>query len=526
MMIKPKRYILAIDHGTSGVKAAIVSTHGELVDWDYEPTPMHFFPNGGAEQNPDDWWRALVLASQKVIRRQNALAGEIAALSISSTFSSTVAVDRNGHHLMNSLTWMDSRGARYVREVMQGFPSVNGYGLVKVLRWVSITGGGPALSGKDDIAHVLLIKYEHPEVYEQTYKFLGSKDYLNLRLTGEYAATPDSITLFWVTDIRNIQRVRYDDTLIARLKIDKDKLPSLRSSVDALGPLRPEVAEELGLGKNVRVFMGAPDHQCALIGSGAVTDFNGHLYIGTSSWIECIVPFKKTDVDHNIASLAAAIPGKYQCINEQDIAGGCLPFLLDNLIFYKNALQKNDPPEKPFALMDEIAASVLPGSDKVIFVPWLNGERSPVDNTTLRGALFNLSVRTNQNHLVRAVLEGVAYNTRWSMGYVEKFIGRKMDSLNIVGGGGNSDVWCQIFSDVLDREIRKVKNPQMTNARGAAFLASVGLGDITFEDIPTLIQYEKSFTPSPANRALYDVLYAEFLAIYKNNKSIYQRLNG
>jgi len=520
------RYILAIDHGTSGMKAAIISTHGEVVDWEYEPTSIHFFPNGGAEQDPDEWWRALVLASQRVIRRQSALAGEIAAVSISSTFSSTVAVDRNGRHLMNSLTWMDSRGARYVQDVMQGFPSVSGYGLAQIIRWVSITGGGPALSGKDDIAHVLLVKYEHPEIYEQTWQFLGSKDYLNLRLTGEFAAAPDSITLFWVTDIRDINRVRYDDGLISHFKIDREKLPPLRSSVDELGRLRPEAAQELGLRQDVRVFMGAPDHQCALIGSGAVMDFSGHLYIGTSSWVECIVPFKKTDVDHNIASLAAAIPGKYQCINEQDIAGGSLAFLLDNLLFYKNTLQRNEPPEKPFALMDQVAASVPPGSNKVIFTPWLNGERSPVDSTTLRGGLFNLSVRTNQSHLVRAVMEGVAYNTRWNMGYVEKFMGRKLDSLNIIGGGGNSDVWCQIFADVLEREIRKVKNPQMSNARGAAFLASVGLGEITFADIPGLIQYERSFTPNPANRAVYDTLFAEFLAIYRNNKSIYQRLNG
>jgi len=519
------RYILAIDHGTSGIKAAIVSTHGEVVDWEYEPTSIHFLPNGGAEQDPDDWWRALVLASQRVIRK-SALAGEITAVSISSTFSSTVAVDRNGRHLMNSLTWMDSRGARYVRDVMHGFPSVSGYGLAQILRWVTITGGGPALSGKDDIAHVLLVKYEHPEIYEQTWQFLGSKDYLNLRLTGEFAAAPDSITLFWVTDIRDINRVRYDDGLISRFKIDREKLPPLRSSVDELGRLRLEVAQELGLGQDVRVFMGAPDHQCALIGSGAVRDYGGHLYIGTSSWVECIVPFKKTDVDHNIASLAAAIPGKYQCINEQDIAGGSLAFLLDNLLFYKNTLQRNEPPEKPFVLMDQVAASVPPGSDKVIFTPWLNGERSPVDSTTLRGGLFNLSVRTNQSHLVRAVMEGVAYNTRWNMGYVEKFIGRKLDSLNIIGGGGNSDVWCQIFADVLEREIRKVKNPQMSNARGAAFLASVGLGEITFADIPGLIQYERSFTPNPANRVVYDTLFAEFLAIYRNNKSIYQRLNG
>jgi len=149
-----------------------------------------------------------------------------------------------------------------------------------------------------------------------------------------------------------------------------------------------------------------------------------------------------------------------------------------------------------------------------------------VDSTTLRGGLFNLSMRTNASHLVRAVMEGVAYNTRWNMGYVEKFIGRKLDSLNIIGGGGNSDVWCQIFADVLEREIRKVKSPQMSNARGAAFLASVGLGEITFADIPSLIRYERSFAPDLANRAVYDTLFAEFLAIYRNNKSIYQRLNG
>ncbi len=519
------RYILAIDHGTSGVKAAIVSTHGQVVDWDYQPTSIQFFPNGGAEQDPAEWWRSLVLASQRVLHRQSSLAGAIAAVSVSSTFSSTIAVDRNGHPLMNALTWMDSRGARYIHDIMHGLPSVGGYGLAQILRWVSVTGGGPALSGKDDIAHVLFIKYEHPDIYGRTFKFLGSKDYLNLRLTGEFAAAPDSITLFWVTDIRDIHRVRYDDGLIARFKIDRDKLPPLRSSVDLLACLRPEAAHELGLSPDVPVFMGAPDHQCALVGSGAVVDFSGHLYIGTSSWIECIVPFKETDVSHNIAALAAAIPGKYQCIDEQDIAGGSLAFLLDNVLFHKNTLQRNEPPDKPFALMDQVAAGVPPGSNRVLFCPWLNGERTPVDDTTCRGGLFNLSVSTKQSDLVRAVMEGVVYNTRWNLGYVEKFIGRRLDSLNIVGGGGNSDVWCQIFADVLDREILKVKDPQMSNARGAALLASVGLGEITFADIPGLIQCERTFSPNPANRGIYDALFAEFLAIYRNNKAMYRRLN-
>ncbi len=124
------------------------------------------------------------------------------------------------------------------------------------------------------------------------------------------------------------------------------------------------MAEKIGLKKDTKVIMGSPDHQSALVGSGAVRDFEGHLYIGTSSWIECIVPFKKTDVAHQIASLPTAIPGKYQCTNEQDIAGGCLSFLLQNIILHKNAFFKGKIPGDPYGKLSDIASRVPPGSDK------------------------------------------------------------------------------------------------------------------------------------------------------------------
>jgi len=519
------KYILAIDHGTSGAKTALVSARGEIVDFEYEKTPICFLPNGGAEQDPDDWWNAIIDTSKRLIAKGVVAVDDIVAVCCSSTFSSTVAVDRDGNHLMNSLTWMDSRGASYVKDIVSGFPSIDGYGVFTMLPWIYRTAGGPQLSGKDDIAHVLLIKHEYPEVYEKTHMFLGSKDYLNLKLTGEFAAGYDSMQLFWVTNTRDINNMFYDDKLIKKLQIDKAKLPPMRSSIDILGNIKPEVAQEIGLGPKVKVVMGSPDHQSACIGSGAVRDFEGHVYIGTSSWIQCNIPFKKTDMFHSIASFPTTIPGKYYCVNEQDIAGGVLSFLVDNVLYHKNKLRSEDPPTDVYSQLDEIASKAPPGSDKLIFTPWLNGERTPVDDTAIRGGLYNISLTTDLSHIIRAFMEGVAYNNRWSLKYVEKFIGRKMDTLNMVGGGAKSEVWCRIFADVLGRTIRQVKDPMQANARGAAFIASVGLGYIAFDDIPELIQYSNTFHPNPENKRVYDELFEEFLRIYKNNKAMYRRLN-
>lgn len=526
MSMSDKKYVLAIDHGTSGVKTSIVSTDGRVIDSDFEKTPMHFLDGGGAEQDPQDWWNALITTSKRLVQKGIVHKDDIVACCVSSQFSTTVAVDEKGNHLMNALTWADSRGAPYVQEVMKGFPSVDGYGLFKLLRWIPKTAGCPLSSGKDDIAHVLLWKHEFPEVYKKSYMFLPSKDYLNLRLTGKFAASYDSVQLFWVTDIRDINNVRYDDKLIGIAGLDKKKLPPLKASTDVLGTISPEVAAEIGLGKDVKVVMGSPDHQAACIGSGAIRDYEGHIYIGTGSWVECMVPFKKCDILHSITTLPTAIPGRYQCINEQDLAGGCLSFLVDNLLFHKNdTLPAREMPQAPFEVLDEIASQVPPGSHKLIFTPWLNGERTPVEDTSLRGGLHNISKTTNMDHIVRAVMEGVAYNTRWSLHYVEKFIKRKMNSLNFIGGGAKSDVWCQILADVLNREIKQSKDPLQANARGAAFTAAVGLDYISFDDVPNLVPFEKTFSPNPDNQEIYNKLYREFLNIHKLSKSIGKRMN-
>lgn len=508
--------VLAVDHGTSGIKAALVTFRGEVGAFEHRPTPTRFLAGGGAEQDPEHWWRALAGACRALREREPDAFAEVAAICVSSTFSTTVAVGEDGRHLGPALTWMDSRAAPYVRSLVGGLPRVAGYGLRRMLRWIRSTGGGPALSGKDDLAHVLLWREEQPEIYRRACAFLPSKDYLNARLTGRIAASFDSIHLFWLTDIRDPRRIGYDRRLIRLAAIEPAKLPPLRASTDELGPLTHEAASELGLRADTPVFAGSPDHQAALLGSGAVADFEGHLYVGTSSWIECLVPFKRTDPLHSIASFPSAIAGRYQCVNEQDMAGGCLDFLASTLL--ASGEGGSADAERPYARIDRLAAAAEPGSGGIVFTPWLNGERTPVDDETLRGGLQGLSTATRPEHVARAVLEGVALNTRWSLGHVERFLGRRLEPIRVVGGGGRSELWCQILADVLGRELHVVRDPIAANARGAAFLAALGLGELRLEDLRSLVPVERIHRPTPELRALYDDLFARFLDIHRSER--------
>jgi xylulokinase len=161
----------------------------------------------------------------------------------------------------------------------------------------------------------------------------------------------------------------------------------------------------------------------------------------------------------------------------------------------------------------------------VIFTPWLNGERTPVDDHTVRAGWYNLSLGSTRADQVRSVLEGVAFNYRWLMGAVEGFVGREFDHLHFVGGGAQSDLWCQIQADVLDREIRKVADPIQANARGAALLGGMALGHVDESGLADSVEIERTFRPQRQNRATYDELFGEFKSIYKKTRGIYRRLN-
>jgi len=518
-------HILAIDLGTSGLKAALINVQGEVRAWESEPVNLYLTADGGAEQSPEEWWQALVSAARRLMARGLVEPGAIGAVCCSTQGEGTIAVDRSGKALMNCILWMDMRGAPYLQRQVRGRLNVAGVDAIRLLRWLRLTGGMPSLTGKDPAAHMLLVREAYPEVYERTYKFLNVLDYLNLRLTGRFTATYDSIVTSWVTDNRRPDAIHYDTGLVRGSGIETDKFPELAACTEVIGCLSAQAAADLGLGEDVKVVGGAIDNTAAAIGSGAVQDYLPHVYIGTSSWIAAHVPFKKTDVGAGMASIPCAMPDRYLLTALQATAGGNLTFLRDNILYHKDELLNEACLPDIFKVLDKIAERTPAGSNGVIYTPWIWGERSPVEERSLRAGVYNLGLNNTREDIIRAFLEGVALNSRWVMKPVEKFLGRRVECVHMAGGGAQSNIWCQIYADVLGVEVRQVQVAIMANARGGAWIGAGGRGEIGFQDVAGLVRLKHVYAPNPANRGLYDERFEVFQQIYRQMRPVYRRLN-
>lgn len=512
------RYVLAIDMGSGSAKAAVVSSAGEVVASGLAPIRTILCDGGGVEQDPEEYWSAVCAAAKAALGAANVARENVIAVACTTQWAVTIPVDENGRALMNAVSWMDSRGGKYNRALSAGWPKIQGYGLAKALKWIRLCGGAPVASGADGLGHVQLIRNERPEVYARTHKFLEPMDYLNLRLTGRFAASFGTMFTYWATDNRDPNRIDYSPALLEISNLERAKLPDLFPPNHVLGTLKPEVADELGLARETRVVMGSCDLQAATIGAGAVEDFEGYFYIGTTAWMSCHVPAKRTDPVHMLSTMPAAIAGRYIVTAEQGVAGRCLEFLKD--ILYPGA------DADAYDEMNALAAAIRPGCDGLIFTPWLGGVMAPAEDAATRSAFLNQTMRTTRGHYVRAVMEGIAFNLRWLRGYVEKFIGHPFEKLAFIGGGATSNLWCQILADILGCPIRQVANPRNANAAGAAMAAFVALGAIEARQIPALVRIARVYDPIGDNRKLYDARFREFMEIYRRNRAIYRRLNA
>jgi len=520
------QFVLAVDLGTSGCKCALVGLDGVVHQWAFRPVSLHIVGLDGAEQEAEDWWSAFVEAARELIGALPQLQGEIAAICCSCQGECTVAVDRSGKPLHRAISWIDMRGADAIRRrAGNRFFTVAGYDPVKLGRWIHRSGGAPALSGKDPAGHMAYIQEAWPAIYEQTYKFLNALDYMNLRLTGRFVATVDSILTSWVTDNRDVNNIRYDSKLIAQSGIDRDKLPEIVRCTDVLGPLSPAAADELGLPRETLVVAGDVDNSAAAIGSGAVQDGEAHIYIGTSSWIGAHVPFKKTNVSAQIASVPCAISGRYLAVALQSSAGSNFSFFSDKILFPEDEFGIAKPVEA-YSILEKMAEAVPPGARGLLYTPWIFGERTPVDNQNLRAGLLNVSLRHTRADVIRAVLEGVALNTRWMVTPFNRFLGKPLDQVTLVGGGATSSVWCQIFADVLGIPVRQVNSPIQANAVGAAFIGAVGIGALTYNDIPNLTHIRHTYLPDSSRKAVYDELFDTFKFAYGRLAPLYRRMNA
>lgn len=517
-------HILAVDLGTSGCKVALVAEDGTVAGWAFRPVPVHIIGGHGAEQSPDSWWRAFQDSAGEALANSRIDRASVTAVCCSTQGEGTIAVDRDGNALMDAVIWMDMRGADDLKRHFSGRFKIAGYDPFRLQRWLRLTGGAPALSGKDPAAHMLLIRNRFPEIYARTHKFLNVLDWFNLKLTGRFVATHDSILTSWVTDNRRVDEIRYDSRLVAGSGIEADKFPDIVPCTEVLGPLLPEVADALGLPRATRVVAGAIDNSAAAVGAGTLDDFDPHLYIGSSSWFGAHMPRKKTDIATQIASVPCALPGKYLMVAMQTSAGNNLSFLKERVLYHNDELLSEAQVPDIYKVLDRIAGAVPAGADGLVYTPWLFGERCPVEDRSLRAGLFNLSIDHSRETIIRAFFEGVALNTRWMVKPVEKFTGRPLRRLTMLGGGAASDVWCQIFADALHVPIRQLDEPMQGNALGAATIARVGLGLTDFATAAERTRIRATYEPNSANRGIYDRRFDTFTELYRRLGPLYRSL--
>jgi xylulokinase len=514
-------WYLAIDLGTGGAKVAAVLENGDVVAEQFAPLQTTISDDGEATQDVETWWAHIATCTQHICSSHIVSPQACRGIGITGQWGSTVPIDNFGDPTGPCMLWADDRAASLSREVVGGMVSVSGLSVRKAATWVRLTGGAPSTGGADPTGHALWIRANEPAQYAKTKTFLEPVDYIALRLTGRVVATPASMILSWLTDNRPNASLRYSDELLQLAQRDPEKLPPLISTGSTVGTLLDSVATQLGLPATTPVVAGIPDLHTAWLGSGAVNDFEGHIAISTTAWVSASVPFKRTDVLHSMAAIPSISPGSYLIANNHDTGGACLRWFRDQVL--GNGSPADDTPT--YDAITAMAATVAPGAGGVIFAPWLKGERSPVDDRFLRASFLNVSLQTTQAALARAVLEGVAYNARWLLEASEKFAKKRLSVLRILGGGAQSDLWCQIHADVIGRPIEQVESPLNTNVRGAALFAALSLGHCTLAEAGTRSKIATVFYPDSSAHATHEPLYKEFVLLAKAQKSMYRRLN-
>ena len=513
------RLVLAVDLGTGGPKVGLLTLRGEILWSEHHAVRTTYGPGGAATQDAEEWWRLVVDATRRGLAATSTPGDLVAAVAVTGQWASTVPVDAAGRPVGECLMWMDAQGAAHARSMVAGH--VQGYRGRALATWIRHSGGVPSTSGDDPLGHMLHLDRDRPDIAARARWYLEPVDYLTMRFTGVAAASPMSMTAAWLTDNRRPDRLQYDATLVGLSGVDPRHLPPLVASGSVIGPVAPDVAVELGIAADAQVVTGLPDLHGAAIGAGCVLEHETHVSIGTTAWVSCPLTTKKTDVVRQLATVPGpGIGSRYLLGNNQESAGRCLEW------FRESVAAGPAGPAPSYAEITELAAKAPPGADGVLFTPWLKGERSPVDDRFARGGFHNVSLATSQAHLARAVLEGVAHNLRWLLEGADRFTRRRLDPVRMIGGGAQSDLWCQITADVCDRAVERVADPWLAGLRGAALAAGVALGEVAPGQVRGLVPVDRTFRPDPATRETYDRAFAEFPRLYRAQRPMFHRLNA
>lgn len=528
-------YAITFDIGTTGVKTCVfeISDTIKLLGSASEGYKLYVFPDGGAEQDPDEWWTAMCSTSKKAIAESGIDASLIEGISFCSQMQGLVLVDKEGKPVRRAMSYMDQRAREELKKGVAHGIQIAGASIPILLKSLMITGA-VAASVKDPVWKYNWVKNHEPENFKRVHKWLDVKEALICRMTGKFVMTRDSAFGALLYDLRKGHEC-WSESLCKSLGVDVKHMPEIINSTDVVGPLREKEAEELGLKPGIAVYGGGGDASLIGVGAGAVGLGDTHVYCGTSGWVSTVVDKSIVDASAMIAAVIGAVPGYYNYFGELETAGKCLEWVKDHLALdeINIYLKKEDVADSfeteytnLYDYMTDVISQVPAGSGGVIFTPWLHGNRCPFEDPNARGMFFNISLETGKSELIRAVIEGVCFHLRWFMEAEEKKV-KASDTIRFVGGGALSYMTSQILADVLGKKIETVDKPQNVGAVGAAVTIAVGSGLISdFSKAKTLIPAVKTYTPNKENKAIYDKQYKVFKNLYKANKENFAALNG
>jgi xylulokinase len=528
-------YILAHDVGTTGSKSCLyhVGDKITLIDSHLVEYPHYCLANCGVEQSADDWWRAICTATRTIMERSGIAPHQVKGISFCAQMQGAVFVDEKGEVLRPPMIYMDGRATqqkqRYLGDGPLGFSFLR---LPRVLRSLHASCG-VAATAKDPLWKYHWVRDHEPELFKRIHKWLDVKGYLTLRCTGRHVMTRDEANITFLFDTRP-GKWGWHQGLCGIFDVDMNHLPEVITASDRIGPLGEQAARAMGLTAGIAVFGGGGDVAMTAVGSGAVEQFDTHVYVGTSGWVVSNVARRHVDPFNFITSIMGATPQFYNYVGEQETSGACMAWVRDHLALDEIGVYLAEHEAKGvecatdslFAFMDEVIEKTAPGAGNVIFAPWLHGNRAPREDHLARGMFLNISLNTGKRHLIRAVLEGIAFHKRWILEAMEKNIPYR-DSIRFVGGGAKSKVGCQIMADILKRRVETVENTQNVGTVGATVVAAIGLGLFkNFSEVKDHIPVVKVYEPDLERSPMYDRMFDVFSRLYEANKKLFHTLNN
>ena len=492
-------YLIGVDLGTSGTKTVLFDSTGTAVASATVEYPLYQPQNGWAEQDPADWWNAAVATLRRVVTQSGVDPACIRGIGLSGQMHGLVMLDENGDVLRRSIIWCDGRTTRECAEITQR---------VGAQRLIELSAN-PALPGFT-ASKILWVRGNEPELYARCRHILLPKDYLRYRLTGEFATDVSDASGMNLMDIPNRC---WSGEILQKLELDPALLPRLYESCEVTGRVTPQAAALTGLAPGTPVAGGAGDNAAAAVGTGVVEDGRAFTTIGTSGVVFAHTHRPAIDPEGRVHTFCAAVPGAWTMMSCTLAAGLSLKWFRDTFCAAETQAADGMGVD-PYVLLDEQAARSPIGANRLLFLPYLMGERSPLLDETSRGVFFGLSAIHTKRDMLRAVMEGVTYSQRHCLD-VLRGMGVTFDEMLACGGGGSSPFWRQMLADVYGCPVKTVASKEGP-ALGAAILAGVAAG--LYLSVPqacaTMIRTNPAQQPDAAATARYLPYYELYVSLY------------